>query len=186
MSHTTEHVERLRELTRILNPQALDRRIREHTRGGLPGTSLNNGSRGAEPPLPAFDPTDQQALNDWPAYTTAIARATTALEGAWRIQNGWLQGRATASLDDTPTTTVADDACPSCARLNTYTPRAQGGNGPRALCTWCDNWNRIHATWPAEELLDAHHRGIRITTTLVERIMRVQSTTKPKRKRARR
>lgn len=53
--------------------------------------------------------------------------------------------------------------CESCLRLQRCEPRHRG-----RLCRWCGTFVATQGRRPSVELLDAHHRGVRITARMIE------------------
>jgi len=55
-----------------------------------------------------------------------------------------------------------DTWCDSCLRLHRCEPRFRG-----RLCRWCYSFVAAENRHPSLELLDAHHRGVRITAKMI-------------------
>ena len=64
--------------------------------------------------------------------------------------------------------------CKSCARItDTHNNRPMFTPAWRAdLCRWCADWQTRHGTWPAEQILRAHHRGETITDRMIRKYQR--------------
>lgn len=87
MNPTFAHLlDRVTIIAQTLNPGRLQARIDEWTRGGLPATSLPTGSRGADPPMPAFDQDDRHFRRLAHLYRQALTAAAEQLEIARRIE----------------------------------------------------------------------------------------------------
>jgi hypothetical protein len=52
--------------------------------------------------------------------------------------------------------------CESCIRLQRCEPRHRG-----KLCRWCGDFLAAEGRRPSVDLLDAHHRGVRITSRMI-------------------
>ena len=55
-----------------------------------------------------------------------------------------------------------DTWCDSCLRLHRCEPRFRG-----RLCRWCYGFVQSENRHPSVELLDAHHRGVRVTAQMI-------------------
>ena len=55
--------------------------------------------------------------------------------------------------------------CKSCLRVGHFAPRATGRYAQ--LCRWCGDFQAVQGQLPPEGLLDAHHRGVRLTSKAV-------------------
>lgn len=62
----------------------------------------------------------------------------------------------------TETVEQAEKWCTSCARLHRAESRYRG-----ELCRWCYDFTATEKIEPPLDILDAHHRGMRITTAMV-------------------
>jgi len=63
--------------------------------------------------------------------------------------------------------------CESCLRLDRCEPRHRG-----RLCRWCGDFLSVQGRRPSVDLLDAHHRGVRITAAMIAADHPVRKRTK--------
>jgi hypothetical protein len=63
--------------------------------------------------------------------------------------------------------------CESCLRIDRCEPRHRG-----RLCRWCGDFVSVQGRRPSADLLDAHHRGVRITAAMIAADHPVRSRTK--------
>lgn len=70
--------------------------------------------------------------------------------------------------------------CESCLRLQRCEPRFRG-----KLCRWCYTFVSEQGRRPSVELLDSHHRGVRITARMIEADHPVRKRTKTGRRTSR-
>lgn len=69
---------------------------------------------------------------------------------------GFVRHQGRLDLDE------SDEWCDSCLRLHHCEPRFRG-----RLCRWCYGFVTEQGRHPSTELLDAHHRGVRITAQMI-------------------
>lgn len=95
-------------------------------------------------------------------YDRELVAANKALDHALKILTTAMNVVATDPLPE---------ACKSCARLKdhrgnpVYTEVRAAG-----LCRWCQDYQTGHGAWPTQLILEAHHRGDRITEARLARI----------------
>lgn len=58
--------------------------------------------------------------------------------------------------------------CTSCLRLNHCEPR----HGTHARCSWCSSFHATYNVDPPTQLLDAKHRGVRITEAMINKALK--------------
>jgi hypothetical protein len=79
----------------------------------------------------------------------------------------------------------AERWCTSCARIHVMEP--VGTKGRSGLCRWCYDFQATHAgKLPTHALLDAHHRGVRITEAMVKAEMASPTTVHQGKRKAKR
>jgi hypothetical protein len=65
--------------------------------------------------------------------------------------------------------------CTSCARIHVMEP--VGVKGRAGLCRWCYDFQTLHTgKLPTHALLDARHRGVKVTETLIRSEMAAPTT----------
>lgn len=107
--------------------------------------------------------TTEPALDAWHELQeldrklTPILRRYLDLTSRWGYTTG-----ATQAHHAKLARTTGDDWCTSCLRVHRCSPRERGD-----LCRWCDDFKRAEGTLPPAELLEARHRGMKITQTMV-------------------
>ena len=71
--------------------------------------------------------------------------------------------------------------CRSCHRDNKHCePTAHGRY--KDLCRFCGDWNAAHKALPPHEIIEARHRGMRITSVMVQRAIAKQREEKAQQK----
>lgn len=130
------------------------------TNGRGQGHASGPGDPLGEAVTDALDHAGTITLNESDAATFSrhLGQAHTALCGALGLLHR-----------TTPTTDAPDDdpGCTSCARVGHWMPTYRG-----TLCRWCYDWRAAENELPPPTILEAHHRGERITTTLVRNAAR--------------
>lgn len=91
-----------------------------------------------------------------------------SIVGQW----GYDRHQPALDLDDTD-----HEWCESCLRLHRCEPRHRG-----PLCRWCGTFVATQGRRPSLELLDAHHRGVRITARMIEADHPARRRTKSKKR----
>lgn len=153
-----------RQLDRLTtDDQALAARATADRPDGWPRTTSRGGSRGGH-----GDPTG-----------TAVAiRLTHADESNAAVQAYALLWQASRLLEQAdsqraralpPATPEPDNDtwCASCLRAGHCTPRTPRQGGRQDLCTWCQKYWYAEGQLPARDILNKHHRGIRITEPMI-------------------
>ena len=105
--------------------------------------------------------TGDPVLTAWTEYHAAARAAETAVT---RLTDAGARWHYTTSnnQDHHKHATTNNDWCTSCLRIHQCAPRYRGD-----LCRWCYDFHTAQGKQPSIELLDAHHRGTRITERMV-------------------
>lgn len=137
MSQPFEALGRIRMLVAELEPHQFRARMRDWQKGGLPSSSMPEGSRTAEAPLPLPDRFDRMLRERWFGYRADILKAAALLERALRAQN-WLLQPAERLPEETPV------PCANLACTQTLEPGRQSGE-----CSRCRVHRHRHGLpWP--------------------------------------
>lgn len=138
MSQPFEALGRIRMLAAELEPHQFRARMRDWQRGGLPSSSMPDGSRTAEAPLPLPDRFDRMLKERWFGYRADILKAAALLERALRTQN-WLLQPA-----ERPPDMPAPVPC-----MNVACDRFLEEGRKSGECSRCRNHRRNHGEqWP--------------------------------------
>jgi len=120
-------------------------------------------------------PVERMATTSDPARV-ALRRLGDLVEGlapqvaelySLTVRWGYEQHRGEAVADE------EHEWCESCLRLDRCEPRHRG-----RLCRWCGDFLSVQARRPSVDLLDAHHRGVRITGAMIAADHPVRKRTK--------
>lgn len=84
----------------------------------------------------------------------------------FEITSRWLQRTATAQAKRDARPSSSDDWCESCERVHRHSPVRR-----RRLCGWCDDFKAIEGVLPPLDLLEAHHRGVRMNQTMIRQAL---------------
>ena len=140
---------------------------------GSPGGSVGGNGSSRTETLALRDVSHDTALADRAAVDKLVRRiaADTAVLSAITDRWGWQQAgevdhsAAPRYAGQVPTTDVR--WCVSCARVQHAETTWRGD-----LCRWCDDFKRVEGQVPPTDLLDARHRGQRITAAMVRESLR--------------
>lgn len=149
LTHLTD---RVATLATTLKPTQLEARIHEWTRGGLPTSSLGNGPRGSDPPMPTLDEHDRNFRELAGRYRDALIAAAEQLEVARRIEllvvppsktdrrryGLWLAESSRQAAEDHGPQSVE---CVNCHRL---VARTVNDRYKSSRCNACYQYRRTH------------------------------------------
>lgn len=116
------------DMSKALDPVAFHSRVKELTRGGLPGQSMSDGRGSSESKLPAFDKVDQVIRRKKQIFDHAIKVALDELRAARNAQS-WMLEKAEDVKEDPLCTNpdcelrVSDGKHSECGRCRVHRSR---------------------------------------------------------------
>jgi hypothetical protein len=108
-------------------------------------------------------------------YASADLLHTLTARWGYRTTGEWNPAATSPQAKPTEHEVNAGRWCTSCARVHVMEP--VGTKGRSGLCRWCYDFQSLHVgKLPTHGLLDAHHRGVKITEAMIRAEMSAPST----------
>ena len=108
-------------------------------------------------------------------YAAADVLHTLTARWGYRTAGEWNPLATSPQGKPTEHESNAGRWCTSCARIHVMEP--VGVKGRAGLCRWCYDFQTLHAgKLPTHALLDARHRGVKVTETLIRSEMAAPTT----------